>query len=113
MTPELQVVLQRLTRWRAVFAGWQLGTRPLTDPETRAIRDHREVTMLMRAELSALVLMLIQKGVFTEAEYDEAYRVEAEFLEKSFERRFPGIKATDEGIVMTPEAVETMRGWKP
>src|SRR5205809_59165 len=46
--------LNRLTKWRSVFAGWQLGTRPLGDPECDAVRDHREVTILMRAELTTI-----------------------------------------------------------
>lgn len=55
-------ILQKLCKWRSVFAGWQLGTRPDTDAECQAVRDHREVTMLMRAELSALTALLIEKG---------------------------------------------------
>ena len=35
----------RLTKWRSVFAGWQLGTRAKGDPECDAVRDHREVTI--------------------------------------------------------------------
>jgi hypothetical protein len=28
--------VHRLTRWKMVFAGWQLGTRPTGDPEAGA-----------------------------------------------------------------------------
>jgi hypothetical protein len=39
--------LNRLCKWRAIFAGWQLGTRAKGDPESDAVRDHREVTILI------------------------------------------------------------------
>ena len=73
MTPSKEELAQacsramnRLAKWRSVFAGWQLGTRQIGDPESDAVRDHREVTLLLRAEQSALVLLLIEKGIFTE-----------------------------------------------
>lgn len=31
--------LQRLGKWRTVFASWQLGTRSKNDPEAQAVRD--------------------------------------------------------------------------
>jgi hypothetical protein len=110
----MSAALQRLTKWRVLFTGWQLGTRPKGDPEGDAVRDHREVTILLRAECSALVGLLIQKGVFTAQEWQTALDAEAEQLSKDYERRFPGIKATDIGLSMAPAiAADTMRGWKP
>mgnify|MGYP001587156880 CR=1 FL=1 len=41
--------INRLTKWRTLFTGWQLGTRAKGDPEGDAVRDHREVTILLRA----------------------------------------------------------------
>jgi hypothetical protein len=32
--------LQKLAKWRLIFAGWQLGTRLKGDPECDAVRDH-------------------------------------------------------------------------
>src|SRR5438067_1656730 len=46
MNQALDAALNRLTKWRSVFCGWQLGTRSSTDPEAQAVRDHREATML-------------------------------------------------------------------
>lgn len=104
----------RLGKWRTIFAGWQLGTRAKGDPEGDAVRDHREVTMLMRAELSALAALLIAKGVFTAEEFTEAVGNESELLSKAYERKFPGMKATDDGIEMNIAiACDTMRGWRP
>lgn len=105
--------LNRLAKWRMIFAGWQLGTRPKGDPECDAVRDHREATLLQRAELSALTGLLIRKGVITSEEFTAALVQEAEMLEADLQRRFPGMAASDEGMVLTlPEAAETMKGWK-
>lgn len=107
-------VLQKLCKWRGVFAGWQLGTRPDTDPECQAVRDHREVTMLLRAEVSALTSLLIEKGVFTAGEVGPAVAIEAQFLDKAYEKKFPGISTSDVGVELKlPEALETMKGWRP
>lgn len=106
--------LERLAKWRSVFAGWQLGTRSDTDPECQAVRDHREATMLLRAEVSALVQLLIAKGVFTTAEYQEQIQVECRYLCEMYEKRFPGFRATDFGMKIDPNtAAATTRGWKP
>lgn len=114
MTGDVAAVINRLAKWRTVFAGWQLGTRSTEDPECQAVKDHRELTILLRAEVSALLQLLVNKGVFGWEEYYRQLLIEATALNASYERRFPGFKVTDEGIVMTPpEAFETMRGWRP
>jgi hypothetical protein len=106
--------IQRLGKWRVLFTGWQLGTRAKGDPEGDAVRDHRELTMLMRAELSAVSQLLVKKGVFTAEELTEQFREECRLLCHAYERRFPGIKATDDGLSMDVAiAADTMRGWKP
>src|SRR5258707_10424244 len=58
--------LNRLTKWRTHYAGWQLGTRAKGDPESDAVRDHRELTMLLRVELTALTGLLMRKGVIAQ-----------------------------------------------
>jgi hypothetical protein len=106
--------LNRLAKWRSVFAGWQLGTRTKDDPESQAVRDHREVTILLRAEASALTRLLIDKGIFTIEEWNEQLGEEADALSKAYEEKFPGMEATDHGISMdVAKAQETMRGWRP
>ena len=107
-------VLNRLCKWRSVFAGWQLGTRLDTDAECRAVRDHREVTILLRAEVNALTKCLIDAGVITSRSYTEALILEVEHLDAAFAKKFPGTTATDDGIAYDlPLAAETMRGWRP
>lgn len=106
---EYRKALNRLCKWRTVLAGWQLGTRPTRDPECAALRDHRDSTLVMRAELSGLVNLLIDKGAFSRTEFEQQVAFEAMVLSSMYEGVFPGMKATDEGIAMElPLASQTM-----
>lgn len=106
--------INRLAKWRSVFAGWQLGTRPDTDAECRAVRDHREVTMLLRAEVNALTILLVEKGVFTREEHATQLQEEAQYLCAAYEKQFPGFKATDDGMdIDLQKAANTTCTWKP
>lgn len=110
----MSAALQRLAKWRTVFAGWQLGTRAKGDPECDAVRDHREATILLRAENNALIGLLVSKGVFTTEEFVKAVDEEAELLSKDYSQKFPGFKAADYGMeVNVAIAKDTMAGWKP
>jgi len=60
---KLSDALNKFAKWRTWFASWQLGTRSDHDGECSAVKDHREVTMLLRAEVNALTKVLIDKGV--------------------------------------------------
>jgi len=111
---ELMRHLQILTKWRQPFAAWQIGTRSADDVECRAIKDHREVTILMRTELNALLGLVIKKGVFTLEEFQTQMIEEADHLSASYEEKFPGLKATEFGIQYDiAKAKETMKDWKP
>jgi hypothetical protein len=101
--------LNRLAKWRGWFAGWQLGTRPKGDPESDAVRDHRENTILMRVEINALVGLLVDKKVFTAEEWTRRLNEEAAWYDTMLEKRFPGVRSTDTGLVFTQEAAETQR----
>lgn len=105
--------LNKLAKWRAVFAGWQLGTRPTTDPECQAVRDHREATLLLRAEVSALTAALITNGTLDQGTFHEALLREATQLDTDLEHRFPGITTNELGVRFDSAAAETMKGWKP
>lgn len=103
-------LLNKLAKWRSVFAGWQLGTRTTEDPESNAVRDHREVTILLRAEVSALVGVLVKRGVFSLAEYNAALAAEAVELDRDYEKFFPGFRTMSNGVDLTlPQAAETMK----
>ena len=108
--PGLIAALNRLGKWRGIFAGWQLGTRPKGDPECDAVRDHREVTILLRAEMSAMAGVLVRKGVITEAEWVAALEREANDLSRDYSARFPGVTAADDGLVMDLRRSETKAG---
>jgi len=108
--------LNRVAKWRTLFAGWQLGTRPKGDPECDAVRDHRELTILLRVEQSALVGVLIRKGIINPHEWEAALEDEANQLDDDYQVKFPGVRATDDGLVMNLREIEAagwMKTWKP
>lgn len=108
--------LNILAKWRSLLAGWQLGTRSDTDPEARAVRDHREATLLLRAESNAAVGLLIEKGVISEEEWWRALDRAARDQSEALSERFPGVAATEDGLSIKPDvAQEWMRreNWKP
>lgn len=105
--------LNRLAKWRMLFAGWQLGTRTKSDPEAEAVRDHREATLLLRAEVYAISALLIAKGVFTPDDLHTQVGREAEELMALLERRFPGVVAHDAGLRLDKRVLPWMKGWKP
>lgn len=113
MSPGVRA-LNRLAKWRTVFAGWQLGTRATGDPECDAVRDQRELLLLLRAEVNALTTLCVQRGLFTVVEFDAQQGIEADHLCRALEARFPGFKATDVGLEMDSKlAAATTKGWRP
>lgn len=109
----LHAALNRLAKWRTIFAGWQLGTRASGDPECEAVRDHREVTMMLRAEVSAMNILLIEKGIYTLAEFQHQLLEEAGRLNRQYELFFPGMRAGEDGMILDAKAAQTMQGWRP
>lgn len=106
----MTAALEKLAKWRKFFASWQLGTTPAGDGRYRAVADHREVTIVMRAELSALTDLLIAQGVFTQGDFQDSVERHAKLLDHVYEERFPGWRSLPEGLHMKlPEAAETMR----
>jgi hypothetical protein len=102
--------LNRLAKWRTFFAGWQLGTRPKGDPESDAVRDTREILLMLRVENNALLGLLVAKGVFTMDEWTRAVELDAKHMNRSLEERYPGVRATDEGLeISVPEGAATMK----
>jgi|SRR5882724_162947 len=115
-TPQFERTIRALnvlTKWRTLFTGWQLGTRPKGDPEGDAVRDHWEVTILLRAEMSALTGLLERRGVIDRGEWLIALEREAEKLSADYERRFPGVTATETGLTLDKRSLPWMKGWKP
>jgi len=112
---QLELAANKLAKWRSVFAGWQLGTRLKSDPESNAVRDHREVTMMLRAEVNALTKILLDKRVCSPEELQQAILEEVEYLDKAYEHKFPGMRTTESGVDYydLPLAQKTMKGWRP
>src|SRR5258705_6477891 len=92
--------LNIVTKWRVLFTGWQLGTRPKGDPEGDAVRDHREITILLRVEVTALAALLLEKGLITEADFLASLEREAKVLNEAFEAKFPGVTAHENGLTI-------------
>jgi len=109
--------LNRLAKWRVLFAGWQLGTRTDTDAEANAVKDHRELSMISRAEITAITRILIEKGVCTFDELEDRIALEADELSAAIGKHFPGIEATDDGLHWfdIPKIRQWMRdrNWRP
>ena len=105
--------LNVVAKWRAHFAGWQLGTRLKGEPESDAVRDHREATILLRAEVSALTVLLLEKGVFTHDEWLQRMEAEASELCRRYEQRWPGARAETHGMVYDKRSLPWMKGWRP
>jgi hypothetical protein len=116
MNETLEFALNKLTKWRSVFAGWQLGTRAKGDAESDAVKDHREVTILLRAEQNALLNILVRKGVLTYDEWEEQLLLEARHLDATYSQVFPGFFSEEYGMRLEmPAAAETMKkkNWRP
>jgi hypothetical protein len=104
--------LNKLAKWRSVFAGWQLGTRSEDDAECKAVRDHREVTIVLRAEVNAITGLLIEKGVFTVEEWDARLEDEANHLRPSTASASPASRPPSTAWRWTWRRC-AMRGWLP
>jgi hypothetical protein len=92
----------------------QIGTRLKFDPESQAITDINESRLMLRVEVTALAGLLIKKGIIDKEEFQEALTVECEQYNLILEKRFPGFRATENGMVIfdTAKATETTKGWK-
>lgn len=113
---ESYAALQRLCKWRMHFAGWLLGSRPKTDPQSQWARDNAEKLLVLRAEASALSRILIDRGVCTAEELTIQVGQEAVALTNAMEERWPGITTTDRGLSYDLRRVAEagwMKGWLP
>lgn len=101
--------MNKLAKWRSVYAGWRLGTRAKEDGESQYTRDLHEMILLLRAEVSALNFLIIEAGVSRER-WEEVMLQEFTMLDKLQEQKFPGMSTSQAGVHMKmPEAAETMK----
>lgn len=91
--------LNKLCKWRSIFAGWMFGTRAMNAPGTAAMRDLAEKWLIMRAENNAILGLLLERKLFTESEFRKRLDKEADWLDRQQERNFPGMRTNEDGVV--------------
>lgn len=105
----LETQLNRMAKWRRIFMMWQCGNKPKGHLEADAVTHHRELSMMLRAEVSALSNLLIRKGVFTQDEWERQLGEEADYLALAYGELFPGTHASTDGITFSgPEGARTI-----
>jgi hypothetical protein len=102
--------LNKLCKWRSVLAGWHRGTSSVMTggkptPGVAAMRDLMDKWLIMRAENSAIVRLLVEQKVFDERQFRQALMDEAAALDKDMERIFPGFRTSEDGIVIYDPAL--------
>lgn len=113
---EAMDAMNKLAKWRSVLAGRQLGTRSDDDQQCKAVKSAEEARLILRAETTALVRLLIEKGVFSLAEWEATLVEEAGELEKMLEGQFRGFRASADGMEIDLAEIQkhkTMEGWPP
>lgn len=106
--------LNKLAKWRTVFAGRFFGSIPADYVPGKAYRDDVEARLLLRVEVNALCRLLIEKKVFTDAEWQQMLHDEALTLDMLLEKKFPGFKTDQNGVIMDAVTIrenKTMEGW--
>ena len=109
----LQRGFAKLGAWKSVLARWQLGPSA-NEAALAALRDHREQSLILRAEMNALVQVLLARGVISSGEWTRSLDAALRALDARYEQRFPGLRTTDAGAVVEADAeavTRTMAGW--
>jgi hypothetical protein len=91
--------LNKLCKWRMVLAGWIFGSHTIDQPAVQGMRDLMDKWLIMRAENNAILGLLIEKNVINAAEFQRRLNKEADWLDRDMERRFPGMRSTENGVV--------------
>jgi len=116
LTDKMLDALNRVCKWRRVFTGKMIGSGAEDDPLIVGVNDLQEARIIMRVELTTLTGLLLRKGVFNGDELNEAMAEEADLLNADYAKRFPGFKATHDGVDMDVDlARKTMKEqpWAP
>lgn len=107
MTP----TLEKLSKWRMILAGWHAGTQSIHSDGVRAMRDLMDKFLVTQVSQRTLTELLLEKGVFSEAEYEAMLDAQAAALDRQLEAFFPGFRTTRHGVqIDDPKlAAETTR----
>lgn len=98
LTEKLRTAAQRLRQFGRLSASRMFGTLLATDGRYKAVVGMEERGLFARAELNALVRLLVDKGVFTEAEWTERVAAEMEHLAAEHAKQWPELRAEPDGI---------------
>lgn len=90
--------VNRIRHWRTHIAQLVVGPAHGTPPFA-ALEHMAEQQLLQRIETNAIVGILLTAGIVTKEDAGAIMQLEAQKLEAQLERRFPGFRATDEGII--------------
>lgn len=115
-------LISKAKAWKSLLAQWQLGTRPQSDPERQAVEDLRDAVITLRYETNAVMTLMLQKGLITQAELSQTVGQAAFNLDQLYTQAFPGyesvpaVGAAIPGSIMITDmekAAKTTATWKP
>lgn len=89
-----------LSNWKSLFASWATGLRPNQNTSYLAAQEQAETILILRAELTACLNLLLHLGVVTKDQFDEKFCEAVILLNQALENKFPGFKSTNEGLVL-------------
>jgi len=87
----------RLRQFARYTVGRVTGTCPPSRGSYRQMLDLAESRHIHRVELNALTGLLIRKGVFTQAEFDQQLEDEALHYEAAVQKQFPEVRPAPDG----------------
>lgn len=99
----VELAMNRLCRFKVVLARWQLGgggNLDASDPEFDAVCDQRALLLILRAEVNALLSLLVDTRIIKHADFDKALEASANRDNTNLSLRFPGYYGTDEGLAV-------------
>jgi hypothetical protein len=106
----LRAAMEKLGKWRGLYAGWWFGTRRLDEAQARAARDNFDRTIMLRCEVNAFTALCLQKGLWSVGEWQQQLLEEIERMDAALEEKWPGFRTDSTGLIMTPAiAHDTMK----
>jgi hypothetical protein len=94
-----ELAVNRLCRFKTVLARWQLGLT-YEQQEFDAICDTRALLLILRAEVNALLSVLVETRIVKHSDFDKALEEAANRDNTNLSLRFPGYYGTDEGLAV-------------
>lgn len=102
----VELAVNRLCRFKMVLARWQLGNRENGDQEFEAVCDTRSLLLILRAEVNALLSVLVDTRIIKHTDFDKALEATANRDNTNLSLRFPGYYGTDEGLAVDVRIAE-------